>query len=898
MSFARRPPMSLDGPWRLELLDVSGALHGSGAEVEVEVPGSWTVQVPGLELAHGTVRYSRTFRVPASWPADGVLLLRFGAVNHGAQVHVNGYPVGGHEGGWTPFEMVLDRSVLTGADELLEVVVSYPPLLAAEPGAVSLQEVPHGKQTWYGTGAGIWQPVSLEHRPAQHVAGTRVRTEATSGQVDVTVHLAGAGQPSQEVVVSVRELDRTGTGPVVVESRSRAWQPDSSGGCRAVLADVVPEPRLWSVGAPELYQVVVELRDDGLVVDAVTVTTGFRSVVTKDGTVLLNGQPVELRGVLDQDVHPGSTLRGSGQEVEELFAAAQRLGFNLLRCHVKRPDPVYFEIADRLGMMVWAELPSWQRFTPRSAANAEALLEQMMDLDGHHPSIVSWSVVNESWGVDVRDGEQRAWLRRTQQRAKELAPETLVVDNSACESNFHVRSDLDDFHVYRGLPEHRAAWDAWVEEFAGRPDWTFSPYGDAERTGEEPLVVSEFGNWGLPDMTQSMAADGTDPWWAEAGLEWAFGAAHASGVVARFARLGLDAVFGSWADFVAATQRAQLMATRYQIGSLRRRPEIAGYVLTQLSDVQWEANGLFDMSRRPRAFLDELALINSPSTVVLRLGCYAGLTGDEVAVTVDVVPELGAVATGDWTVVVSSAGGAGRFPVPAGRRSTVTTTVVLPEQVRMDEVRAELRAGASLLGRDAADVAVLAPPGPSPHAVQTEDQVLADWLTGLGLPVVRDAGLDVLLLTRCFDEVAQAHARRGGRVLVVAEDQDALAGAFAPPLLAKLSPRGGDGHWVPRFDWLSRRGPLAALPGGPLLDLAYEHVIGDLVIEFLPAPLRPAHLHSAVFAGWLQHRASTTITIPWSAGAVTITTFRLRVAGSGDPAAAALTRALVEVSRL
>jgi hypothetical protein len=101
---------------------------------------------------------------------------------------------------------------------------------------------------------------------------------------------------------------------------------------------------------------------------------------------------------------------------------------------------------------------------------------------------------------------------------------------------------------------------------------------------------------------------------------------------------------------------------------------------------------------------------------------------------------------------------------------------------------------------------------------------------------------------------------------------------------------------VPRFDWVRRSGPLAALPGGPLLDLAYEHVLGDLVIDFLPAPLRPAHLHSAVFAGWLQHRASTTVTVPWSSGAVTITTLRLRAAGTGDAAAVALARALLAVA--
>jgi hypothetical protein len=196
-----------------------------------------------------------------------------------------------------------------------------------------------------------------------------------------------------------------------------------------------------------------------------------------------------------------------------------------------------------------------------------------------------------------------------------------------------------------------------------------------------------------------------------------------------------------------------------------------------------------------------------------------------------------------------------------------------------------------------AEVAVVASPDGGQQPVRVDEDLMLEWLPSLGVPARRQASDDDLLVTRCFGPAAQAYARRGGRVLVVAEDRDALGGAFAAPLLARLSPREGDGDWVPRFDWLRRRGPLAALPGGPLLDLAFEPVIGDLVVDFLPAPLRPAHLHSAMFAGWLRHRASTTLTVPWSRGAVTITTFRLREPGAGHPIAATLTRALIDLAR-
>jgi hypothetical protein len=217
--FTRRPPLSLDGRWQLELVDVLDAPHPPTAEVEV--PGSWTLQVPGCELAHGTVRYRRSFSVPLDWPQEGTLVLRFGAVNHAAVVTVDGVEAGRHEGGWTPFEVELDPALLTGTEQVLEVEVHYPPLLPQDPATVSLQEVPHGKQTWYGTAAGIWQPVVLEHRPRQHLADLAVRTDAASGRLTACVGLARPGQASERVRLVVRERTGTGDGPVVARAEGQ-----------------------------------------------------------------------------------------------------------------------------------------------------------------------------------------------------------------------------------------------------------------------------------------------------------------------------------------------------------------------------------------------------------------------------------------------------------------------------------------------------------------------------------------------------------------------------------------------------------------------------------------------------------------------------------------------------
>jgi hypothetical protein len=304
------------------------------------------------------------------------------------------------------------------------------------------------------------------------------------------------------------------------------------------------------------------------------------------------------------------------------------------------------------------------------------------------------------------------------------------------------------------------------------------------------------------------------------------------------------------------------------------------------------------MDRRPRMFVDALALINGPATVVVRPASFSAVAGTSLTVTLDVVAPAGHADQGEvWELHVTlDDGSAEVLPVPAGVRSCHELQVALPPVASASAVRAELHVDGVLVGRDIAEVLVLPTPTRRAQPVRTTDVELAYWLQSIGVPVTDTEEPGAVHVTRQFDAAAQAYARSGGRVLVVAEDRDALGDAFEGPLLARLLPRDGDGDWVPRFDWLRRDGAFAALPGGPMLDLAYEDVIGDLLIDGLPAPLRPARLHSAVFAGWLQHRASTTVTVPWSAGAVTITTFKLRSAGD-HPVAAALTHAMLDCAQ-
>lgn len=881
-----RHTINLAGTWSLAVLD--DAEH-SALAADVAVPGPWTVQVPGHGDSHATVRYTREFEWTPSAEDGRQFVLRFGGVNHSAVVELNGREVGRHEGAWTAFECDVTGQLRPGANAL-SVLVSYPPRWA-EGQERSFLEVPHGKQSWYGTTAGIWGAVELEERDHRSIGGVVL----VPGVVDESIRV--------DAKVSPEAVDATLRIVVKQGGEVAGCAEFTEGGTRRAGEVAVPAPRLWSPALPVLYDVDVELVADGVVVDQVSYTTGFRTIETRDGRILLNGHDLEIRAVLDQDYHPrGSSVPDSIEEWEALLQSTKELGFNMLRVHIKRPDPRYFEIADRLGILVWAELPSWLVWSPAVAEEGIALLERMIGEDGHHPSIVIWTIINESWGIDLTSPEQRAWLRSAFDRVKKVAEGALVVDNSACEPNFHLHSDLDDYHVYRGIPESRREWDAKIADFASRPEWTYSPYGDAVRTGAEPLVLSEFGNWGLP-YALDLYEDGQEPWWFLLGAEWASGTAEGTELMRRFHTLGLDEVFGSWDSFVTELHRAQSLANRYQTLSIRSHPEIAGYVLTQLSDVLWEANGLFDMNRAPKRFTSDYAMVNGPRAVAIRPERYSAFEGERLQATITSVPARAGhpIEPCDSRIRIL-VDGEEVFSADDSWTERTTQRIELPALVRTGEVSvtAEIVCGGEVIARDVADLVVVSPTpsGQSPEVVAADAQV-GLWLTTIGIDWrERGAsdGTSGLLVASQFNDDAREYACAGGRVLILAEDEDALGNAFSFLPAARLTRRAGDGDWVPRVEWLDRSGAFATVPGRTILDIAFEELLGDFVIAGIPSALRSARVSSGTFSGWLRGAASSTVTFRWSEGVVTVTTFKLRTALPKAPVAAELGRAMIRLA--
>src|SRR3954469_15233427 len=461
---------------------------------------SWNVQFPDLRDYQGAAWYRIHFDVPQFADTRHVIL-RFGAVDYFAEVHVNGIPIGSHEGGYTPFSFDITSAVRPGQNELAIRVID-PPMDEEENRALfpdlMYNEIPHGKQNWYIQNSGIWQGVRLEFLPAIYIDRADVIPNI-SGEFTVEIRLAGIClNPGATNIAAPSSLHlgiSDSTGREVFRTSTQLGDQHTLS-----IHGSVRNPQLWEPGNPALYTLDVALT--GKAEHRRRARFGFRKFETKDGRLFLNNKPFYMRATLDQDFYPETIHTPASEEfVREMMLKAQRLGVNVLRCHLKVAHPVYLDVADELGMLVWAELPSWSdcwfpcdHFSTRAAVREEKMFREVLIRDWNHPCVVIQTIMNESWGINLKDAGQRAWLKDAFDRIKsELAPlGRLVIDNSACEGNFHVKTDIEDFHNYYSQPDQADLWDTFVQQFASRASWTFSGEGDAERTGKEPLVVSEF----------------------------------------------------------------------------------------------------------------------------------------------------------------------------------------------------------------------------------------------------------------------------------------------------------------------------------------------------------------------------------------------------------------------
>ena len=884
-----RERISLDGTWDFRP-DPSGASGISGEARSIAVPGAWQAQFADLRWVSGRATYRRSFAVPSAWAGRAVRLC-FGAVDYLCEVLVNDRPAGAHEGGYLPFWF--DVTALLRCGEANEVTVVVTDVGPGDSESVSFDEIPHGKQSWYGPLGGIWQSVFLEATAEAFVERALIRPDLASGTVAVDVRLACPAEASD--VLYSRAISPAGTqtwseGPVELEPGTTIAQLELQ----------IRDLEAWSPRTPAIYGLDIALGRNGELLDQWSDHFGFRSIETRDGALLLNGEPLYLLGALDQDYYLETICTPpSTHLLRQQVVFAKELGLNCLRCHIKVPDPRYLRATDELGMLVWAELPNWNLLTEATRERARATFEGMVYRDFNHPSIIIWTIANESWGLDLTDEPQRGWLEETYMWAKQLDPTRLVVDNSACPPNFHVRSDLNDFHLYRTFPDHARSWRAWTKAWVADPSSTYSPHGDAHRSTEEPLILSEFGNWGLPDVFELRDEQGADPWWFQTGAERGDGVALPEGVLERFESWGLSEVFCSWQDFVVHSQEHQFDALRESIWDLRSHREIAGYVITEFTDVHWEANGLLDMARNPKSYHHRFSQINAEDIVVLKPRHRRYRASETVEVEV-LVSHYSERDLGDFSVTWrlggtelqgTLSGAAGRGDVSqAGSCSFEAPAVTRPGPLQL---KAVLRDGGGRFVAQTGLELLLYPAHREPRTLQVWTSVGAQALAARGWQMTSELAASNVAISAHWDSELAAYVSSGGRAVILARDEDALPRGSNLSVQARAGSR-WEGDWAQGMGFL-RPELHEALGSGPRMSSLFEGVTADHVVTGY-TPATHSDILGGYYLGWLRDMTATVGTFRLSSGQGLVCTLRVLDGYGRDPLATALLDRLIELA--
>jgi hypothetical protein len=897
-----RHSTSLDGEWQF-WTDPDGRLTPADLparpEFKVSVPAPWQAH-PDLRLYTGVGWYRRAFRLShKALGKDRAIILRLGAADYFAEVWVNGRRAGTHEGGYLPFELDVTRLVQPGDNT---VVVRVDDSLDFFP------EIPHGKQSWYGPISGLWQPVTLEIRPRRHIVSLKITPQGDQ----VTARVALNRKMTLRDQLRFEVFDPEGARVAVHEAHA----------LEATL--YLPSPQLWDVESPHLYTLRATLTDTSDTSDTISDTFGFRTIEARDGKLWLNGRPIYLRGALDQDYYPDGIYTPPSQEyIEHQFRLAKQMGLNCLRIHIKIGDPRYYRAADKVGLLIWTEMPNWQLLTEDARRRARETFVGMVERDWNRPSVIIRSIINEAWGIDQFDPEHLQWMVETYDWLKAYDPSRLAVDNSACYSNFHVVSDIDDMHNYYAIPDHYRQWKEWVARVAQRPAWTYAPHlPDAasrerflrdhwhadwvtpasivRRTGQEPIVISEFGNWGLPDVEKLREHYGGDPWWFDTGLEHGGGEVYPRGVGERFVLFGLDRVFGSLGRLAEASQRQQMAAMKYEIEQMRLHPSIQGYVITEFTDLHWECNGLLDMLRNPKVYHDEIGRINADDVILPEWERLAFYSGERVVIRLALSHYSQADLSGsrlEWKLAgFAKIGGVIENVMPTP--FTVTDAGVLafdaPNVKRATRERLAIcwvtRSGA-VAARNYLDLYFF--PRVAALAMRVHAPEHANALRSLGYALVEDAAQADVVVVGKMTETWREYMLRGGRVLWLAETDDAQQTWFKDVRVVSRGQAGLRGDWASSFSWIRRDAMFGDIPTDGVVDFAFA----DLTPEHVILGVHPFQwlrdVHAGIFVGWIHKNAALVAERREGRGRMIACTFRLRDHLAAHPVAAVMLRDMV-----
>jgi beta-galactosidase/beta-glucuronidase len=565
--------LNLNGKWRFRYDDnlecrmpqgVTGWTH------EINVPFAPETELSGIGDTgfHRFCWYEREFSLP---PTADRTILHFGAVDYSARVWVNGQLVAEHEGGHTPFAADITQALRPDGRQTVTVLVEDDPADLAKPrGKQDWLLEPHS--IWYPRTTGIWQTVWVERVPRTFIQSLRWTPIFETFEIGCEVFAGGDIHPDMFVEVKIWHDDQ-----LLADDHYKVLAGEANR--KIALSDPgIDDSRnelLWTPERPTLLDAEITLRCGDKVVDRIRSYTALRSISINRDRVMLNGRPYPLRLVLDQGYWPESFLTGpSDEHLKRDVELAKLMGFNGVRKHQKIEDPRYLYWADHLGLLVWEEMPSAYRFSPRAIQRMVREWTEAIQRDYSHPCIIVWVAFNESWGVPN--------LTLTQ------------AHRNAVEALYHLTRTLDSTRPVIG----NDGWEASATDILGIHDYDCDPeklqarYAvtdpvrtlfDQRRPGGRILTLDGFPHRGQPIVLTEFGGIAYDPKNPPNPDEttWGYSRAH--------------------------TEESFHNLYRSLLRVVNETFMFSGFCYTQFADTFQEANGLLNADRSPKLPFEEIS---------------------------------------------------------------------------------------------------------------------------------------------------------------------------------------------------------------------------------------------------------------------------------------------------
>jgi beta-galactosidase/beta-glucuronidase len=560
---------SLNGEWDFAI-DEHAAYHGPDDVVwthRIRVPFAPETSLSGVGDTgyFRAVWYARRLERPLI-PEGHHWLLHFGAVDYAATVWVDGRLAGSHEGGYTPFTIDLAPFIASGADSPTIVVRAEddPHDLAKPRGKQDWQLKPHS--IWYPRTTGIWQTVWTEVVPASFIRHVQWTPNLERWELGFEAFVATAGRERLRMRVHLHIGDlliADDTYTVVAGEVHRRIALSDPG------IDDYRNALLWSPETPTIIDAEIELWGErGERLDGAASYTALRSIAVQRDRFVLNGRPYQMRLVLDQGYWiDGGLTAPDDAALRRDVELTKAMGFNGARKHQKIEDPRYLYWADRLGLLVWGEMPSAYRFTKLSVERVTREWLDAIHRDYSHPCLIAWVPFNESWGVPnlPESPSERHYVQGLYHLTKTLDATRPVVGNDGWES---VATDMIGIHDY----------DADADRIAKRyhADEVLPRLFSRERPGGRLLLLEEHARTDLPI------------------------------VLSEFGGLSCSADPGTWG--YTRCETAAVLAAQYArlLSVVRSLAVLSGFCYTQFADTYQETNGLLFADRTPKFPLAEI----------------------------------------------------------------------------------------------------------------------------------------------------------------------------------------------------------------------------------------------------------------------------------------------------